>query len=123
LGVCNTCYGRKESSLKHTAPNIGIKKQPKGLNITRFNIEQDSRLCVAALFGCIGQIYGSRMALQYSNSVGLKTVQTPPLMVFYWLRKQPKIRILGKKYSISAFTAMHELKNLLPKLIVFMEGS
>jgi hypothetical protein len=55
--------------LKHSASNIGIKKQPKqsSVNITWFNIEQDSGLCVAdfeffynqlvsvnAFFGCIG---------------------------------------------------------------------
>jgi hypothetical protein len=106
--------------LKYIIPNIGIKKQPKWrlVNITRFNIEQDSGLCVAdfeffygqlvnvnAFFGCIVQIYGNRTALQCSNGIGLKTMQTlcvQLLTVFYWLL---------------------ELKNLLPKLIVAMQGS
>jgi hypothetical protein len=44
-------------------------------------------------------------------------------MVFYWLCEKPKIRILGEKFGISASTTMHELKNLLPKLIVAMQGS
>jgi hypothetical protein len=127
--------------LKHSAPNIGIKKQPKRglLNITRFNIKQDSGLCVAdfeffynqlvsvnTFFGRIGQMYGSRTALQCSNGIGLKTMQTPRvrlLMVFYWLCEKPKIRILGEKFGVSASTAMRKLKNLLPKLIVATRGS
>jgi hypothetical protein len=127
--------------LKHSAPNIGIKKQPKrgSVNITQFNIEQDSGLCVAdfeffynqlvsvnAFFGRIGRMYGSRMALQCSNGIRLKTMQTlrvQLLMVFYWLREKPKIRILGEKFGVLASTAMHKLKNLLPKLIVAMHGS
>jgi hypothetical protein len=40
-----------------------------------------------------------------------------------WLHEKPKIRILGKNFSVSASIAMHELKNLLPKLIVAMQGS
>jgi hypothetical protein len=44
-------------------------------------------------------------------------------MVFYLLREKPKIRILGEKFGASASTGMHELKNLLPKLIVAMRGS
>jgi hypothetical protein len=110
--------------LKCTAPNISIKKQLRWdlVKITQFNIEQDSGLCVAdfeffysqlvnvnTFFGCIGRMYGSRMALQCSNGVRLKTVQTPCvqlLMVFYRLHEKPKVRIFGEKFGVSASTAI-----------------
>jgi hypothetical protein len=44
-------------------------------------------------------------------------------MVLYCLHEKPKIRILAEKFGVSSSTAMHELKNLLPKLIVATCGS
>jgi hypothetical protein len=100
--------------LKYSAPNIGIKKQPKrgSVNITRFNIEQDSGLCVAdfeffynqlvsvnAFFGRIGRMYGSKTALQCSNSIGLKIVQTPRVRLLMYSTgfvKSPKFAFWAK---------------------------
>jgi hypothetical protein len=115
LHISWTCF----SHLLTCIEEIYKCEQDSGLCVADFEFFYNQLVSVNAFFERIGRMYGSRMALQCSNRIGLKTMQIPRvqlLMVFYWLREKPKIRILGEKFGVSASIAMHELKNLLPKI-------